>query len=429
MTTIAKIHAREILDSRGNPTVEADVTLNSGAFGRAAVPSGASTGEREAVELRDGDTRRYGGKGVLKAVQNVNGEISDAIVGQDARDQAAIDKLLIELDGTENKHRLGANATLAASLAVAKAAAAAAGQPLYRYLGKEADLRLPVPMMNVINGGAHADNNVDFQEFMILPVGAPTFAEALRWGAEVFHALKKVLRGKGLNTGVGDEGGFAPDLASNEEAVQVILEAIERAGYQPGKDIYLGLDTASSAFFQDGKYVLASEDKTLTAEGLVDLFESWAGKYPIITIEDGMGENDWEGWSILTQRLGKRLQIVGDDLFVTNTKIFKEGIDKGITNSILIKVNQIGTLSETLAAMDMAKKAGYTAVVSHRSGETEDTTIADIVVAAGTGQIKTGSLSRSDRIAKYNQLLRIEEALGATAIYAGYDAFPRLARA
>ena len=429
MTTIAKIHAREILDSRGNPTVEADVTLKSGAFGRAAVPSGASTGEREAVELRDGDKRRYGGKGVLKAVQNVNGEISDAVVGQDARDQVAIDKLLIELDGTENKHRLGANATLAASLAVAKAAAAAAGQPLYRYLGKEADFRLPVPMMNVINGGAHADNNVDFQEFMILPVGAPTFAEALRWGAEVFHALKKVLRGKGLNTGVGDEGGFAPDLVSNEEAIQVILEAIETAGYQPGKDIYLGLDTASSAFFQDGKYVLASEDKTLTAEGLVDLFESWAGKYPIITIEDGMGENDWEGWSILTQRLGKRLQIVGDDLFVTNTKIFKEGIDKGITNSILIKVNQIGTLSETLAAIDMAKKAGYTAVVSHRSGETEDTTIADIVVAAGTGQIKTGSLSRSDRIAKYNQLLRIEEALGAAAHYAGYDAFPRLAGA
>lgn len=427
MTAIKEIHAREILDSRGNPTVEADVILQSGATGRASVPSGASTGEREAVELRDGDKKRYGGKGVSKAVHNVNSEIHDALVGRDATDQAGIDQLMIELDGTPTKNRLGANAILAVSLANARAAATNAGQALYEYLGKASDFVMPVPMMNIINGGAHADNSVDLQEFMILPVGAPTFKEALRWGAEVFHALRKVLQQKGLNTGVGDEGGFAPDLSSNEEAIEVILRGMESAGYRPGEDIYLGIDAASSEFYEDGKYRLAAEGVTLEAEGLVDLLQSWVEKYPIITIEDGMGENDWDGWNVLTQKLGSRVQLVGDDIFVTNTRILKEGIEKGIANSVLIKVNQIGTLTETLAAIDMAKQAGYTAVISHRSGETEDTTIADIAVATGSGQIKTGSLSRSDRIAKYNQLLRIEEMLGGRAGYAGYGAFPRIA--
>ena len=428
MTKIATVHAREILDSRGNPTVEADVVLESGARGRAAVPSGASTGEREAVELRDGDKKRYGGKGVLKAVAHVNNEIQKAVKGLDARDQANIDRRLIELDGTPTKARLGANALLAVSLATAHAAAAAAKLPLYRYLHTGDTYTLPVPMMNIINGGAHADNNVDLQEFMILPVGAKNFAEALRYGAEVFHALKKVLQGMGLNTSVGDEGGFAPDLTSNEAAIQVILQGIEAAGYQPGVDIYLGIDAASSEFCKSGKYVLASENESLSAEQFADKLAGWVKKYPIITIEDGMGENDWDGWALLTRKLGKQVQLVGDDLFVTNTAILEKGIRQGIANSILIKVNQIGTLTETLAAIAMAKKAGYTAVISHRSGETEDTTIADIAVATGTGQIKTGSASRSDRVAKYNQLLRIEEELGAGAVYAGRGAFPMLAR-
>ena len=421
------MHAREILDSRGNPTIEADVVLAGGARGRAAVPSGASTGEREAVELRDGDAARYGGKGVLKAVANVNGEIRAALAGMDARDQAAVDRRMIELDGTPTKSRLGANAVLAVSMACARAAAAAAGQPLYRYLGgTPARFTLPVPQMNIINGGAHADNNVDLQEFMILPVGARSFAEALRCGAEVFHALKKVLKGRGLNTSVGDEGGFAPDLESNEAALQVILEGIEAAGYAPGRDVYLGIDAASSEFNRDGRYQLASEKLSLSAAQFADKLADWVGKYPIITVEDGMGENDWDGWKLLTEKLGGRVQLVGDDVFVTNTAIFRRGIDKGIANSILIKVNQIGTLSETLAAIDMARQAGYTAVISHRSGETEDAIIADLAVATGTGQIKTGSASRSDRVAKYNQLLRIEEELGGAAAYPGRDAFPRL---
>ncbi|MGW8246995.1 MAG: phosphopyruvate hydratase [Acidiferrobacterales bacterium] len=423
MPMITQVHAREILDSRGNPTVEAEVTLESGAFGRAAVPSGASTGEREAVELRDDDPGRYGGKGVTRAVKNVNTEIRATLLGEDARKQEHIDQLMIDLDGTDNKSRLGANAILAVSLATARAAAAQADLPLYRYLGGSGSMVMPVPMMNIINGGAHADNSVDFQEFMILPVGAPRFSEALRWGVEVFHSLKSVLKKKGLNTAVGDEGGFAPDLKSNEEAIEVILEAIEKAGYTPGKDVSLGIDAASSEFHKNDGYHLASEGTTLSAVQMVDLLESWVDKYPIITVEDGMGENDWDGWKLLTERLGKKVQLVGDDLFVTNTRILEEGIQKHIANSILIKVNQIGTLTETLAAINMAKQAGYTAVVSHRSGETEDTTIADIAVATSVGQIKTGSLSRSDRVAKYNQLLRIEEAMGDEVSYPGIKAF------
>jgi len=428
MSMITQVHAREILDSRGNPTVEAEITLESGAFGRAAVPSGASTGEREAVELRDEDAKRYGGKGVQKAVKNVNTEIRAALLGEDARKQEHIDQLMIELDGTTNKSRLGANAILAVSLANARATAAQSDLPLYQYLGGSGPFVMPVPMMNIINGGAHADNSVDFQEFMILPVGAPRFSEALRWGVEVFHSLKTVLKKKGLNTAVGDEGGFAPDLKSNEEAIEVILEAITKAGYTPGKDISLGLDAASSEFHKQGGYHLASEGTTLGSVEMIDLLESWVDKYPIITIEDGMGENDWDGWKLLTERLGNRVQLVGDDLFVTNTAILEQGIQKHIANSILIKVNQIGTLTETLAAINMAKQAGYTAVVSHRSGETEDTTIADIAVATAVGQIKTGSLSRSDRVAKYNQLLRIEEEMGDEVSYPGIKAFTALKR-
>lgn len=426
MPKIVGVHAREILDSRGNPTVEVDVELKSGAFGRAAVPSGASTGEREAIELRDGDPRRYGGKGVLDAVGHVNDEIGQALLGLDAREQDTIDQTMIDLDGTDNKRRLGANAIVGVSLAVARAAAAHVGQPLYRYIAKDDGLCMPVPMMNVVNGGAHADNNIDMQEFMILPVGAVSFAEALRYGAEVFHALKAVLRSKGLNTSVGDEGGFAPNLASNEAAVLAILEAIEKAGYRAGEDICLGLDCASSGFFKDGRYELASEGLSLTATDMTELLSKWVGQYPIITIEDAMDENDWPGWGVLTQALGRQVQLVGDDIFVTNTHIFEKGITDGIANSILIKVNQIGTLTETLAAIGMAKEAGYTAVISHRSGETEDTVIADIAVATGVGQIKTGSLSRSDRVAKYNRLLRIEEELGTAATYPGRDALAPL---
>jgi len=426
MSVIADVRAREILDSRGNPTVEADVILKSGALGRAAVPSGASTGSREAIELRDQDVNRYGGKGVRKAVAHVNGEIRAALVGQPAQAQQDVDRALIELDGTENKSRLGANALLAVSLACARAAAADAGQPLYRYLNPTGPWVLPVPMMNIINGGAHADNSVDLQEFMILPLGAPTFAEALRWGAEVFHSLKKVLKGRKLNTTVGDEGGFAPNLPSNEAALQVILEGIEKAGYRAGQDIYLGIDVASSEFYKGGKYNLASEKRLLSAGEFIEVMAGWVNKYPVITVEDGCAEGDWEGWVELTQRLGSRIQLVGDDLFVTNTRILAQGIEKGVANSILIKVNQIGTLTETLAAIDMARRAGYSAVISHRSGETEDTFIADLAVATATGQIKTGSMSRSDRIAKYNQLLRIEETLGQDARYPGCAAFPRL---
>ena len=423
---IKEIRAREILDSRGNPTIEADVILESGALGRAAVPSGASTGSREALELRDDDAKRYFGKGVLQAVANVSGEIRTALLGQDATQQAKIDQIMIDLDGTETKSRLGANALLAVSMANARAVAAHAGVPLYRSLGGNAAFTMPVPMMNIINGGAHADNSVDIQEFMIIPAGAPNFSEALRTGVEVFHALKKVLHGKKLNTAVGDEGGFAPDLPSNEAAIEVILEAIAKAGYVAGKDIYLGLDCASSEFYKNGQYVLTSENKRMSSAEFVDYLTRWVDKYPIISIEDGMAENDWEGWALLTKKLGKRVQLVGDDLFVTNTKILKQGIDQGIANSILIKVNQIGTLTETLAAIAMAKHAGYTAVISHRSGETEDTTIADIAVATSAGQIKTGSLSRSDRVAKYNQLLRIAEELGASAKYPGRGAFYNL---
>jgi enolase len=431
MTQIADIRAREIIDSRGNPTVEADVVLKDGAIGRAAVPSGASTGEREAIELRDGDAKRYGGKGVRNAVANVNGEIRKLLVGREARDQAALDGEMIALDGTATKSRLGANALLAVSLAAARAAAAATHQPLYRYLNGIAGgvpMQMPVPMMNIINGGAHADNNIDFQEFMILPVGAPSFAEAVRAGTEVFHSLKKVLQGMKLSTAVGDEGGFAPDLKSNEEALQVILRGIEKAGYRAGSDIALGMDVASSEFNKDGRYLLESEGSNLSAEQFVDKLAGWVGKYPIITIEDGCGENDWAGWSMLTDKLGKKIQLVGDDLFVTNTQILAEGIRNGVANSILIKVNQIGTLSETLAAISMARRAGYTAVISHRSGETEDPFIADLAVATGTGQIKTGSLSRSDRVSKYNQLLRIEEELGSAAVYPGRRAFPAMGR-
>jgi enolase 1/2/3 len=423
LSKIIDIRGREILDSRGNPTVEADVILENGVIGRAAVPSGASTGQREAVELRDGDISRYLGKGVQKAVAAVNGELRDAVVGMDASQQQAIDEKLIAIDGTANKARLGANALLAISMASARAAANDAGLPLYRYLGGNDISVLPVPMMNIINGGSHADNSVDLQEFMILPVGASTIAEAVRYGAEIFHALKKVLNEQGLNTAVGDEGGFAPDLSSNEAAIEVILEAIENAGYKAGKDIMIGIDAASSEFYKDGQYVLASEGRSLTSAEFVDLLASWVDKYPIITIEDGMDENDWDGWKLLTDRIGDRVQLVGDDLFVTNTEILEQGINKGVANSILIKVNQIGTLTETFAAIDMAKKAGYTAVVSHRSGETEDTTIADLAVATSAGQIKTGSLSRSDRVAKYNQLIRIEEELGNAATYPGLKAF------
>ncbi|MBL8527597.1 MAG: phosphopyruvate hydratase [Burkholderiales bacterium] len=423
MSAIVDVVAREILDSRGNPTVEADVLLESGVMGRAAVPSGASTGHREAIELRDGDPQRYQGKGVLQAVENVNTEICEAIIGLDAEEQAFIDQTLIDLDGTDNKARLGANALLAVSVATAKAAAEESGLPLYRYLGGSAPMRLPVPMMNVINGGAHANNNLDLQEFMIIPVGAQTFREALRCGAEVFHSLKKLIADLGMPTTVGDEGGFAPNLQSQEEALRFIMRAIEGAGYQPGADVAIGLDCASSEFYRDGRYVLESEGRSLTAEEFADYLASWSERYPILSIEDGMAENDWAGWKLLTERLGRRVQLVGDDVFVTNTKILAEGIKQGIGNSILIKINQIGTLTETFAAIEMAKRAGYTSVISHRSGETEDTTIADIAVASNALQIKTGSVSRSDRLAKYNQLLRIEEDLGQIAAYPQRDAF------
>ncbi len=423
MSAIVDIVAREILDSRGNPTVECDVLLESGTMGRAAVPSGASTGSREAIELRDGDKSRYLGKGVLKAVEHINTEISEAILGLDASEQAFLDRTLIDLDGTDNKSRLGANATLAVSMAVARAAAEEAGLPLYRYFGGSGAMQMPVPMMNVVNGGAHANNNLDLQELMIIPVGAPSFREAVRYGAEVFHALKKILHDKGMSVAVGDEGGFAPNVANHEAAILMILEAIEKAGFVAGEQIVLGLDCAASEFYKDGKYELKAEGLSLTAEQWTDMLSTWVDKYPIISIEDGMAEGDWDGWKHLTEKLGSKVQLVGDDLFVTNTKIFKEGIDKKIANSILIKINQIGTLTETFAAIEMAKRAGYTAVISHRSGETEDTTIADIAVGTNAGQIKTGSLSRSDRVAKYNQLLRIEEDLGDVASYPGRDAF------
>ena len=426
MTNISKVIGREILDSRGNPTVEAEVVLDNGVMGRAAAPSGASTGEREAIELRDGDKNRYLGKGVQKAVGHINSELAALASGHDCNDQLGLDQAMIELDGTDNKSNLGANALLAVSLANAQAAALNAGQPLYRFLGGESANLLPVPMMNIINGGAHADNSVDLQEFMILPVGAPSFSEALRYGTEVFHALKAVLSAKGMNTAVGDEGGFAPDLSSNEEAIEIILQAIDKAGYQAGRDIYLGLDVASSEFYEGGKYQLASEGRSFDAAGFSDYLAGWVDQYPIISIEDGMDESDWEGWAILTEQLGERIQLVGDDLFVTNTRILSRGIEQGVANSILIKFNQIGTLSETLDAISMAHDAGYTTVISHRSGETEDVTIADLAVATGAGQIKTGSLSRSDRIAKYNQLLRIEAMLGETAVYPGKSAFGKL---
>ena len=423
MSAIVDVIAREILDSRGNPTVEADVLLESGVMGRAAVPSGASTGEKEAIELRDGDKQRYLGKGVLKAVEYVNTEIAEAIIGLDAAEQAFIDQTMIELDGTENKARLGANSILAVSMAVARAAAEESGLPLYRYLGGSGKMSMPVPMMNVVNGGAHAVGGADMQEFMIIPVGAQSFREALRCGAEVFHALKAVLHKRGLPTTVGDEGGFAPSLGSNEGALKVIVEAIEAAGYAPGTDVAIGMDPAASEFYKDGKYHLKADKLALTSAQMVDLYAAWVDKYPIISIEDGMSEHDWDGWKALTDRLGKTIQLVGDDIFVTNTKILREGIKRGIANSILIKVNQIGTLTETFAAIEMAKRAGYTAVISHRSGETEDSTIADIAVATNVMQIKTGSMSRSDRLAKYNQLLRIEEDLGDTASYPGRDAY------
>ncbi len=425
MSNITKIHAREILDSRGNPTLEAEVTLESGAFGRAAVPSGASTGIREALELRDGDKSRYSGKGVSKAVNNVNTEISDALLGMDGQDQQALDNKMIALDGTDTKKRLGANAILAASLAAAHAAANENKEALYVHLGN-GTYKMPVPMMNIINGGEHADNSVDLQEFMILPVGAASFKEALRYGAEVFHTLRSVLHSRGMTTTVGDEGGFAPNLSSNEEAIEVILEAIEKAGFKAGQDIYLGLDAASSEFYKDGVYTLGSEGKSFNSHEFTDYLAGWCAQYPIISVEDGLDEGDWEGWSYMTEQLGDKVQLVGDDLFVTNTAILKQGIDKNIANSILIKFNQIGTLTETLNAISMAHDAAYTTVISHRSGETEDSTIADLCVATCSGQIKTGSLSRSDRIAKYNQLLRIEEALGSSAVYAGKSAFKHL---
>ena len=426
MSAIVDVVAREILDSRGNPTVEADVLLESGVLGRAAVPSGASTGSREAIELRDGDKTRYGGKGVLKAVQHVNTELCEAIIGVDATEQTFIDKTLNELDGTENKSRLGANAILAVSMAVAKAAAEESGLPLHRYIGGAGPMAMPVPMMNVINGGVHADNGLDMQEFMLLPVGMSSFREALRCGAEVFQTLKKILHDRKFSTAVGDEGGFAPRLPNHEAAIKVILEAIEAAGYMPGTQVALALDCASSEFCDDGKYTLRAEGASMSASQFVDFLEAWVDKYPILSIEDGMAENDWDGWKMLTQRLGDRVQLVGDDLFVTNTRYLERGIREGIANSILIKVNQIGTITETLAAIEMAKRARYTAVVSHRSGETEDTTIADIAVATSAMQIKTGSLSRSDRLAKYNQLLRIEEDLGEAAMYPGRSAFYQL---
>ena len=426
MSKIVNIKAREILDSRGNPTLEAEVTLESGVVGSAMVPSGASTGEREAIELRDGDKGRYLGKGVLNAVNNVNTEIKAALVGMDVNDQAALDNKMIALDGTDNKARLGANAILSVSLAAAHAAAKEAGVPLYKHFNKSGKFIMPVPMMNIINGGSHADNSVDLQEFMILPVGAPTFREAIRYGAEVFHNLAKVLKAKGLATTVGDEGGFAPNLSSNEEAIEVILEAIEKAGYKAGEDIFLGMDAAASEYYEDNKYFLSAENRSFNSIEMNDFLAAWVEKYPIISIEDGLDQNDWAGWKDQTEKLGGKIQLVGDDLFVTNPKILKEGIEKGIANSILIKVNQIGSLTETLAAIEMAHAAGYTAVMSHRSGETEDTTIADLAVATGTGQIKTGSLSRSDRVAKYNRLMKIEEELGDAAIYAGRSAFNKI---
>ena len=427
MSVIVDIVGREVLDSRGNPTVECDVLLESGVMGRAAVPSGASTGSREAIELRDGDKSRYLGKGVLKAVDHINTEILEAVLGLDASEQAFLDRTLIELDGTDNKSRLGANAMLAVSMAVARAAAEESGLPLYRYFGGMGGYQLPVPMMNVINGGAHANNNLDLQEFMIIPVGAPSFREALRYGTEVFHALKKIIHDKGMSIAVGDEGGFAPNVDNHEAAIQLILQAISDAGYTPGQEIVLGLDCASSEFYKDGKYVLEGEGGLqLTAEEWANMLATWCDKYPIISIEDGMAEGDWDGWKLLTEKLGQKVQLVGDDLFVTNTKILQEGIEKDIANSILIKINQIGTLTETFEAIEMAKRAGYTAVISHRSGETEDSTIADIAVGTNAGQIKTGSLSRSDRMAKYNQLLRIEEDLGDIAAYPGRKAFYNL---
>lgn len=426
MSAIVDVIGREVIDSRGNPTVECDVLLESGAMGRAAVPSGASTGTREAVELRDGDKSRYLGKGVLRAVENINTEISEAILGLDAQEQVFLDQNLIDLDGTENKSRLGANATLAVSMAVARAAAEETGLPLYRYFGGMGGMSLPVPMMNVINGGAHANNNLDLQEFMILPVGAPSFREAIRYGAEVFHALKKIIHDKGMSTAVGDEGGFAPSVSNHEAAIQMIIQAIETAGFEPGSQIALGLDCAASEFYKGGKYKLAGEGMELSSQEFAHLLESWCNKYPIISIEDGMAEDDWDGWAYLSNTLGRKVQLVGDDLFVTNTKILAEGIEKKIANSILIKINQIGTLTETFAAIEMAKRARYTAVISHRSGETEDSTIADIAVGTNAMQIKTGSMSRSDRIAKYNQLLRIEEDLGDIAYYPGRSAFYNL---
>jgi enolase len=426
MSAIVDVIAREILDSRGNPTIEADVVLESGTSGRAAVPSGASTGSKEAIELRDGDAARYGGKGVQKAIENVNTEICEAIIGLDASEQAFIDRTMIDLDGTDNKARLGANAILAVSSAVAKAAAEESTLPLYRYLGGAGEMMLPVPLMNVINGGAHANNSVDMQEFMLVPLGAPTFREALRYGSEVFHALKKLIDAKGMATTVGDEGGFAPNLESNEAALKLLLEAIDKAGYTAGTDIALALDCAASEYYKDGMYELESEGLKLTRSQMVDYLATWVDKYPIISIEDGMSEHDWDGWKLLTEKLGRKVQLVGDDLFVTNTRILKQGIDKGVANSILIKINQIGTLSETFAAVSMARRGGYTSIISHRSGETEDSLIADIAVGTNAGQIKTGSLSRSDRIAKYNQLLRIEEDLGDVANYPGREAFHQL---
>jgi enolase len=426
MSAIVDIIGREILDSRGNPTVECDVLLESGVMGRAAVPSGASTGSREAVELRDDEPGRYLGKGVLKAVENINTEIAEAVMGLDASEQAFLDRTLIDLDGTDNKSRLGANATLAVSMAVARAAAEEAGLPLYRYFGGSGAMQLPVPMMNIVNGGSHANNSLDIQEFMIMPVSMTSFREAVRCGAEVFHALKKIIHDQGMPTSVGDEGGFAPNFKSNEECLNTILQAIEKAGYKPGEDVLLALDCAASEFYKDGKYDLSGEGLQLTSAEFADYLANLVDKYPIVSIEDGMHEGDWEGWAILTEKLGKKIQLVGDDLFVTNTKILKEGIEKNIANSILIKVNQIGTLTETFAAIEMAKRAGYTAVISHRSGETEDSTIADIAVGTNAGQIKTGSLSRSDRIAKYNQLIRIEEDLGDIATYPGKSTFYNL---
>ena len=423
LTSIAEVRGRQVLDSRGNPTVEAEIFLDGGAHARAIVPSGASTGEHEAVELRDGDEQKYKGKGVLKAVENVNGEIADAVAGADAADQRALDARMVELDGTENKGRLGANAILAVSMAAARAAANACEMPLYRYLGGAAASTLPVPMMNILNGGAHADNNVDFQEFMVMPVGAPSFSEALRWGVEVFHTLKGVLKKRGYNTSVGDEGGFAPSLKSNGEAIEVVLEAIQQAGYKPGEEIAIALDPAASEFYQDGKYVFKKSDKSAkSSDDMVRFYAKWANDYPIVSLEDGLAENDWEGWQNLTKELGGKIQLVGDDIFVTNISFLQKGIDKGVANSILIKVNQIGTVSETIDAIDLARRNAYTSVISHRSGETEDAFIADLAVATGAGQIKTGSASRTDRIAKYNQLLRIEEELGGAARFLGIRA-------